>query len=264
MEDSKNLRPQDSGKQQEQEEGTSVDPGKDERREQEVDCPDKSRFFFQYPSRGRPGWFKETFTAYLENLSGEHHYRFQVAIDTDDATMNNADMLEWIGDRASVVIGNHQSKIEACNSALPDPGNFDVVVLISDDMVPFKHGFDDVIHKDFKRYCPDYDGVMRYWDRMRLINEHLVTWTVMGREFFKYYGCLYHPNYRSQWCDNELTDVALRENKLFHSTAEIVEHQWKKFGMDLTYSVSDEDFGRDREVYEQRKEKGFPLYEPGD
>jgi hypothetical protein len=36
MEDSKNLRPQDSGKQQEQEEGTSVDPGKDERREQEV------------------------------------------------------------------------------------------------------------------------------------------------------------------------------------------------------------------------------------
>jgi hypothetical protein len=131
-------------------------------------------------------------------------------------------------------------------------------------MVPFKHGFDDVIHKDFKRYCPDYDGVMRYWDRMRLINEHLVTWTVMGREFFKYYGCLYHPNYRSQWCDNELTDVALRENKLFHSTAEIVEHQWKKFGMDLTYSVSDEDFGRDREVYEQRKEKGFPLYEPGD
>src|SRR4030043_73973 len=98
-----------------------------------------NRFLFKYPTRGRPDWFKQTLENYFNKLSGKHQYQFIIAMDTDDASMNNQEMRNWLALKAGNVLtyyySNHRTKIEACNSGIPDEG-WDILVLVSDDMVP--------------------------------------------------------------------------------------------------------------------------------
>lgn len=222
----------------------------------------KMRFLFKYPSRGRPEWFQETLTTYFQMLSGEHSYRFIIALDTDDACMHTPEMKKFLSKQpnTTVHVADHKSKVEACNSAMPSPSDFDIVVLVSDDMIPQKEGFDRRLARDMLGCFPEMDGIIGYPDGCRPANDNLVTWTVMGSGFYKRYGFLYNPAYHSLWCDNELTDLARQWGKLAVGEPGIVRHMWRSRGMDTTYADSENDNERDKLVYLDRREKGFPPY----
>lgn len=222
------------------------------------------RFLFKYPTRSRPDWFKKTLREYYQRLSGEHEYYFLIAMDTDDFSMQRSrfiSMRAWLDMQKDLAYYylSHKNKIDACNSGIEHLlWQWDVVILISDDMVPTVDGFDDIIATDMATHFPDFSGCLHYWDHYRPKEDPVVTWTVAGRGFYDRYGCLYHPDYKSVWCDNELTDVAESWGKLVHCDAEIVKHYWMKHGTDASYQKGNDDFAADKETYERRKEEGFP------
>lgn len=218
------------------------------------------RFLFKYPTRGRPDWFRETLITYYQNLSGNHEYQFVIAMDNDDKAMNNQSMISWLNNQKhlSYFYADHTNKIQACNTGIPDEG-WDILILVSDDMIPIIDGFDDIITQDMKREFPGLDGALQYNDGFR--SDILMTFSIIGREFYKRYGWVYYPSYHSTWCDNEVTDVAIEWKKFWHSDLNIVLHDWKKHGTytDYVYTKSDADMDRDEAVYRQRKKKWFPL-----
>jgi hypothetical protein len=218
-------------------------------------------FLFKYPTRARPDWFRETLAAYYSQLSGKHRYRFVVTMDEDDETMNNAVIRNWLNaqENLSYDYGDHHSKVEAINDGVP-ADDWDIIVLVSDDMVPVVAGFDDVIAADMQRHLPALDGCLKYADGFRPATDPLMTWTVMGRGFYQWYGNLYHPAYKGTWCDNELTEVALARGKLVICESQLVRHDWRKNGnRDENYLRDDRFYEQDRRTYELRKRFGFRV-----
>ena len=220
------------------------------------------RLLFKYPTRGRPDWFRETLERYRQLLSGENECHFAITMDSDDHTMNNEAIHRYLSLVKDVVLvyhyGDHANKVEACNAGMPESHLWDIVILVSDDMVVTKQDFDKIIVADMIKHFPNMDGVLHYPDGYRPPNDPVVTWTVMGRGFYERYGCLYRPEYKAMWCDDELTDVAASWGKLVHCDAEIVKHEWCKFGIDENYQRDHKLFAEDNATYEERKEKGFP------
>ena len=220
------------------------------------------RFLFKYPTRSRPEWFMQTLREYYKRLSGKHEYFFLIATDSDDESMCDPHMSTFLHIQKDLVFYDfpHKDKIEACNScvrALAWP--WDIVILISDDMIPTNDGFDDIIATDMQEHFPDLSGCLHYWDQYRPKEDPVMTWTVMGRQFYERYGCLYHPDYIAQWCDNELSEVAESWGKLARCDAEIVKHQWMKHGTDPSYQRGHDTFATDKATYDRRKAAGFPL-----
>ena len=215
------------------------------------------KFLLKYPSRGRPDWFQETLAAYYSKLSGKHEYQFVITLDEDDASMNTAPMRNWLNAQRNLNYnyGIHKNKIEACNADVPD-GGWDVLVLVSDDMTPLVQDFDDVIAQDMERYFPNLDGALHYNDG---VARTLIRLSIMGKKLYQRLGWVYYPAYRGMWCDNEFTDVVREWGKCWYTDNMIIRHDHQKHGYDDIYRKGEASYHADRQVYEWRKAKGFPL-----
>jgi FkbM family methyltransferase len=215
------------------------------------------KFLFKYPSRGRPDWFRDTLAAYYGKLSGKHEYQFVITLDADDASMNTAPMRNWLNaqNNLSYHYGTHRSKIEACNADVPEDG-WDILVLVSDDMTPLVQDFDDVIAQDMQRQFPGLDGALHYNDG---VAQKLIRLSIMGRKLYERLGWVYYPAYQGQWCDNEFTDITRLWERYWYTDQMIIRHDHQKHGYDDIYRKGEASFHADREIYEWRKAKGFPL-----
>ena len=78
-----------------------------------------------------------------------------------------------------------------------------ILINTSDDMHFEIKGFDEIIRQDFKG---NYDKVLHYSDG----NQHgnLMTMSIMGSDYYNRFNYIYHPDYKSLWCDVEATEVA--------------------------------------------------------
>jgi hypothetical protein len=104
-----------------------------------------------------------------------------------------------------VFFGSNTSKIEACNANMSDiDWEWDIVVLVSDDMIPQIKGYDDVIRSHMMANFPKRDGILWFNDGHQ--GNNLNTLCIFGREFYNSQGYIYHPAYKSLFCDTELTD----------------------------------------------------------
>ena len=210
------------------------------------------RFLFKYPTRGRPHWFQETLNAYYEKLSGKHEYRFVIAMDNNDETMNNESMRYWLDSLENLIYfyADHANKIQACNTGIPDDG-WDILVLISDDMTPVVKGFDDIIAKDMLREFPEIDGALCYNDGFR--NDKLITQSIMGKKLYDQIGFVYWPAYEGLWCDNDFTELVKKWGKYWYSGRSIVRHEWQKNGRDETYAKGESTNDSDKKIFEWRQ-----------
>lgn len=209
--------------------------------------------------------------------------KFLVTIDTDDQTMNNSAVISKLSSLRDVFysFGSSKSKIDACNRDLnnyletadPQP---DIILLASDDMIPQERGYDEIIRSEMSKYFPDSDGCLWFSDGYR---KDFCTLSILGRKYYDRFNYLYHPSYKSFWCDNEFTEVAHTANKIRFIDKVIIKHlhpdwivsdpnahkmQETLFG-DSQKELHDGTFMRnlpyeyeDRLNYERRKAKGFP------
>lgn len=220
----------------------------------------------KFPTRSRPEKFKKTFKKHVDYLSGKHNVKFIITMDEDDDTMNTDEMREWLDSFDVPLVynyGNSKTKIEACNADL-EGEHGDILILTSDDMIPCLEEYDDIIVKGFEQCFPDYCGAIKFNDGLRPSEDLLMTLPVLGFPLYEAMGYLYHPDYESLYCDNEMTNVCAKLNRLAISSICIIRHEW----VQGTHPNADElhrkqesrdQYQKDGVVFQRRMENDFEF-----
>ncbi len=137
--------------------------------------------------------------------------------------------------------------------------DFDILVVVSDDMLPVVKGFDNIIVRDMLQYFPKLDGALHYNDDGHC-GEKIISLTVMGKKLYDRFGYIYNPAYTSFYCDTEFTDEVRRMKKVVYFPETIIHHTWHggPRSDDALYRRNSKMGRGDRNVYEQRKQLNFP------
>lgn len=226
----------------------------------------------QFPTYARPDKFLKCLEKYLYMSSSIHHLHFNINCDEDDSLCNNS---KFVGDVCglfkekenctfSLKFDKNTNKISAINDHIDARFfDFDVVICASDDMIPQQQGWDDVIAKDMKEFFPKLNGALHYFDGYQ--KESLITLSILGRELYNHFGYIYHPDYKSLYCDNEFTQSVYNLGRVKYIDNLIIKHE--HYGEEGNSNSGDFDAsaqktlryaGRDQMVFERRKELGFP------
>ncbi len=231
---------------------------------------DRKTILLKYPTRQRQLKFFENLINYVDTASGKHDIRVVVSMDTDDHEMNSDEVREGLktlcGDFVFISFhyGPSLGKIDAINRDVPDD-HWDILVATADDMEPVEDGWDDIIVQDMLREFPDLNGSLNYNNDPRLEEKGpqgfhtLITLPVIGRKLYDRFGYIYHPDYKSEWCDNEQTEVFESLGLLRHIDRRPIVHKWAenqdalmRRNMQIGWSV-------DRQTFARRKEQNFPT-----
>lgn len=182
----------------------------------------KYKILFKFATRSRVDKFFEGLDNILANISDKENFLILVSADIDDASMCNKEMYEKLKDyliaypeKIVVKFSTSESKIHAINrdvNEIKDRFDFDILVNFSDDMKFIVNGFDDIIREKFNIHFPDTNGNIYFNDGF--VKDAISTMSIIGRMYYDKFNYIYHPSYKSLWCDNEYTEVAKRENKI--------------------------------------------------
>lgn len=218
-----------------------------------------SKLLIKFPSRNRPEKFKKVLSKYIDNLSGNHDVRFVITMDEDDQKMNTEDIRSFLeSENADIVYhyGNSKSKIEACNADL-DEETADVLMLVSDDMIPQIKDYDEIIFDAFSQAFPDFDGAIKFHDGLR--QDALMTLPIIGWKIYEKLGYIYHPDYTSVYCDNEQTQALISVGKLAVSPICIAKHEWTHQPFDDLHERNEnkEMYLKDSKVFNRRLKLDF-------
>jgi hypothetical protein len=238
---------------------------------------DDYKLLVKFPTRGRPDKFFTVLDRYYYGAKRKDLTSFLVTCDLDDASMNNDAVRQKLQGykNLAVIYGNSKSKIEAVNADMIHAPEYDIILLASDDMVPEEKGYDEIIRQKMTDLYPDTDGVLWFFDGYR---RDFNTLCILGKKYFERFGYIYHPSYKSFWCDNEFTDVANELGKQTFIDKVIIRHihpDWiqrdevtaKMYenihktggtGIDQTFMKNLPFEQLDARNYKQRKDLGFP------
>jgi len=216
---------------------------------------------FKYPSRNRPERFFAGLDNITNNISDKDYYHISCTLDLDDLTMNNTAIKERLATYPNISIewGSSKSKIDAINRNMPDI-DWDILIVMSDDMMYNVFGFDVMIGVDMLTWFPDYDGLGHWPDQDA--KENLATMYVAGRKFYDRFGYIYHPSYKSLWADNEVMDVAQKLGKYKYMGYQINVHLNPAYGhlpKDEMFIEQQGYWGYDEMNYHKRKAMNFDL-----
>ena len=232
------------------------------------------KLLVQFPTYARREKFLSCFEQYVKLSSGKHDLYFNINCDVDDSTMVDiiADPImheyrkeEYRHIGLDVNYDKDTNKISAINSHINTKVfDFDIVICASDDMIPQVEGWDDEIASAMIENFPNLDGCVSFHDGY--VEGDLITFSILGRLLYGAFGYIYHPDYKSLYCDNEFTQEMKRLNKVVYIDKMIVKHA--HYGEQGNINSGDYDqsaektlkyAGRDGLVFQKRKELGFPL-----
>ena len=227
------------------------------------------KFLLQLPTLGRPQKLLDVLEKYSMLSSKEHLLIFNINCDKYYLSMNNDEIISNIHDivdkydhaTANIHFDEDTNKIGAINSHID--GDFDILICLSDDMVPKIEKWDDIIAKNMDYFFPDTDGCLHF--NYGNHGNKLITLSILGRKLYEYFGYIYHPDYKSLYCDDEFTQEVYRLNKVQYIDKIIISHE--HYSVEGSINYGDYDIaayktlhysGRDGAVFKKRKELGFP------
>jgi len=225
------------------------------------------KILLKCPSRSRPQQLISTLSRYASMAAHPEQMGIVVSCDVDDSTMTSPNVqqslfqvLTRFGWNALYYSAN-QSKIEACNADLEKVEYaWDIVVLVSDDMLPEVQGYDDVIRQ---AATPDLDCILWFNDGFQ--GSNLNTLSIYGRAMYTRLGYIYCPEYKSFYCDTELTDLCKGslKDKTIYSPRCIIRHRHPLVGhavaFDLLYRRNQVYLETDVRTYIRRKSYDYDL-----
>ena len=172
------------------------------------------KILYKVTSRQRPDNLKRTLLN-IQEMATNPNYLICLTLDEDDKTVNNPAFTEWINENfwieLSVFYGKSKNKIDAINRDLEQFTNWDILVNVSDDQVFTVKGFDQKIIDAFQ-FANGTDLFLHFRDTNHDPIDALCTLSIIGQDYFKRDGYIYHPSYKSVWCDNEAMQVAKNRN----------------------------------------------------
>ena len=160
----------------------------------------KEHILFKLATRSRPEKARASINNIIENCKSDN-FTILVSADFDDDSMKN---FSYVHSNVTIVYGISKSKIDAINRDLDIAPKFEILINTSDDMLFTYKGFDNIIRQDFE---DNLDQFIHYSDGNQ--KENISTMSIMGKEYYERFNYIYHPDYKSLWCDAEATEVAV-------------------------------------------------------
>lgn len=225
------------------------------------------------PAR-RPLQMLRAIRAYIGSSSGKHQLSIGVAIDDDDVAsravlgMRPSDRVfeasAMFGGSARVVViaDAANGKVAAYNNAIRIHTVLgdrpDIIVYGSDDLIPIKSDWDDAIAQTFTAVWPGLDGALFMPVQQPSL---LMTMPIVGVNCLPWLGYAYEPEYRSEWCDNELHEVLARRGRLAYAPLQLFRHEHPALGdaerMDGLHAKNSAEAVGDKAVFLRRQARGF-------
>jgi hypothetical protein len=172
------------------------------------------KLLYKVTSRQRPDNLKRTLLN-IQAMAVNPDYLICLTLDENDYTVNNPEFKEWINQNFFIEMhsfyGKSRNKIDAINRDLEHFTHWDILVNVSDDQVFTVKGFDKTIEDAFM-FKGDTDLFLHFRDTNHDPIDALCTLSIIGQDYFKRDGYVYHPSYKSVWCDNEAMQVAKNRN----------------------------------------------------
>lgn len=220
------------------------------------------KILIKFPTRGRKNKFFNVLKKYQTFLSDINSVTFLISIDEDDADMNNSDSLEILSTfkNCKVIVGKSNSKIHAVNRDIDKDGDWDIILLASDDMIPQVKGYDQIIINKMLENYPDTDGVLWFNDGYQ--GNKLNTLCILGKKYYERFNYIYFPEYKSTWCDNEFMSVANLLGKQTYFDEIIIKHEHPDWGFgeqDEIHFKNHRDLNYDMNLYNTRKKINFEI-----
>ena len=222
------------------------------------------KILLKCPTRSRPTQFLNVLQKYVSLANRPDLLGVCVSCDKDDASMLASDIQYSIKnithktDWCEIYYGNSTTKIQAVNADIESvPWEWDIVVVMSDDMVPQLKGYDDVIRNHMLANFPDTNGIL--WTNDGTQGHNLNTISILGRVMYKSFGYLYHPAYKSLFCDTEFTDLCKGSlaSKCRYIPYMLIRHEHPGTGFpekgDALYARNQTYWSEDMETYISRK-----------
>lgn len=220
------------------------------------------KILVKFPTRSRPEQFLKTLSEYYRKAKDNSKIEYLISYDLDDSKMSAGIIAQAqsLGSNVKCIGGNSKSKIDACNRDITKPYNWDILLLVSDDMIVQVDGWDEVIRSKMKQAYKNTDGCLWFYDGHQ---KRICTLSCIGRKYYERFEYVYHPDYMSLWCDNEFTDVAQSLGKITFFQDIIIKHDhpaWNaKVKQDDLYRVNEGFFLRDQSVYNKRRSINFGI-----
>ncbi len=228
------------------------------------------KLLVQFPTYGRAQKFLCVLEKYVDTVSPHHDVFFNINCDLNDLTMTSPyiqERIKFILSKMPNVDGivnydEDTNKISAINDHV-DQYEFDIVICASDDMVPKAWGWDNEIAIAMQEHFPELDGCVHFNDGNT--GGELITFSILGKKLYDHFGYIYHPDYKSLYCDDEFTQEVKRMGKEKYINKVIISHEhWSIEGSenhnqaDIAVQKTLHYSGRDQLVFNKRKEMGFP------
>lgn len=226
------------------------------------------RILYKFASRERPAKFRLSLDNIVK-LSASKNYHIQATLDNDDPSLAEYKLIlmDYVLDiNVSCIFGRSSGKINAINRDMDficQSDSWDICVVMSDDMHFLVPGFDNSIREAFEKHFPDLDGCVHFHDGP--YGEALMGLNIQGRKYFERFGYLYHPAYKSLFCDNEQKDVAVKLEKYVYmgNDNKIVEHLHPCHVAGLEHDDllrrTESFYHEDERTYHARKKRNFDL-----
>jgi len=196
------------------------------------------KILYKVTSRQRPDNLKRTLLN-IQEMATNPDYLICLTLDADDKTVFNKEFREWLegnfGFETHVFFGKSKNKIDAINRDVSVFKVFDILVNVSDDQIFTIKGFDDKI-RDVFLFEGNTDLYLHFRDTNHDPIDALCTLSIIGQDYFKRDGYIYHPSYKSVWCDNESMQVAKNRNCYRFIPDVIFEHLHPAYGKAQTDS----------------------------
>ena len=222
------------------------------------------RILLKCPTRSRPQKVIQTLATYMKLANNTKDIGVAVSCDDNDQSMLRNLVQEEIvrtllpAGWSKLFFSPNTNKIQACNANMNEiDWNWDIVVLVSDDMIPQLKGWDDVIRNHMIARFPDTNGILWFNDGHQ--GDKLNTLCVFGRAMYESFGYIYHPDYKSLFCDTELTDLCKGKlaDKCLYVPYCIIRHEHPGTGyaqnMDALYAHNQRFWSEDMYTYIRRK-----------
>jgi hypothetical protein len=223
------------------------------------------KILLKCPTRSRPQKVLQTLKSYIRLAAHPEQLGIAVSCDTSDPSMINVSELQSTISKCAwsqIFYSDNRTKIQACNANMNEiHWDWDIVVLVSDDMIPQIRGYDDVIRNHMLVKFPDRNGILWFNDGAQ--GDKLNTLCIYGRAFYESQGFIYNPEYKSLFCDTELTDQCRREYKDISAYIPycIIRHEHPGTGyaqnMDKLYETNQKYWNEDMYTYIRRKKYDY-------
>lgn len=214
-------------------------------------------------SRDRPNKLINCISEYLRLASNPTAIKWLITLDFDDQSCNNLKFIEKLKTlvpEAYISFGKSNNKIHAINrdiEAYTSANEWHILLNISDDQLPIVQGYDQIIRDTMPN---DLEYSLWFGDTWQW---RINTMEIQGVNYYKRFNYIYHPSYKSFYCDNESTEVAMKLGKLIKTNKVIIKHVHpatdQTIEYDFLYKKNQRYWDEDKALFNYRKTINYGL-----